>query len=212
MNLGICSVSLLLSFHFPSMVPYLRIYYVGLYHEHQRFDRESFVHYDCRKLNPACPSGTTMPVGKTCCDSGIPPGCCSKAGNFNILSGPSFDASGSYDIHSIMQYRANAFATPRTNTLTPAAPGIVVPPTNPSAIDSTDANRICRLYSAKCVLFFSCLEAQCPSTCIPIPHCNKPSLCNDPVLDPPPCCDPVDAAFCQRDRERCSAMGCDSLL
>jgi len=207
MNLGIYSVSLL-SVLFFSTIPYLRIYYAGLYHEHQRFDRESFVHYHCENLDPACPVGTTMPVGMTCCDSGIPPGCCTKAGNFNILSGPSFDASGSYDVKSIMQYLASGFAITGTDTLTPAAPGIVIPTTNPSAIDSMDANRICKIYSAKCPLAISCHNAQCP--CKPVKFCNKPSLCNDPNnINPPPCCEPVN---CVHERKICSKKGCDFLL
>jgi len=211
MNLGIYSVNLL-SF-LSSQIPYLCIDYAGLYHEHQRSDRESFIHYECRNPDPQCPAGTTMPIGKTCCDSGIPSGCCSKAGHFNVLLGPSFDASGGYDVHSIMQYRANAFAKPRTNTLTPAAPGIVIPSTNPSAIDSTDAGRICRLYSARCMLFRSCQDAGCPSTCQPVKPCNKPSLCNNPIdsVDPP-CCHPVSPEICERERRRCSTMGCDVFL
>ncbi|KAF8908188.1 hypothetical protein CPB84DRAFT_1843643 [Gymnopilus junonius] len=67
---------------------------LGLYHEHQRRDRENYVHYNCENLDPTCPTGTTMPAGKTCCDSGIPSGCCSKAGNFNIITSANVDASG----------------------------------------------------------------------------------------------------------------------
>jgi len=186
-----------------SMVPYLRIYCAGLYHEHQRFDRESFVHYHCENLNPACPAGAIMPVGKTCCDSGIPSGCCGTAGNFVILSGPSFDASGAYDVNSIMQYRASSFAIPGKDTLIPAVPGIVIPSINPSAIDSMDADRICKLYSAKCPLAISCHNAQCPSTCKPVKGCNKRNLCNDP-----PCCEPVS---CTHEWQICSKKGCDFL-
>jgi hypothetical protein len=83
-----------------------------------------------------------MPIGKTCYNSSIPLGCCSNAGNFNILSGPSFDASDGYDIHSIMQYCANAFLISGTTTLIPAALGIIGPLTNLSTIDSMGANRI----------------------------------------------------------------------
>lgn len=188
------------------------MYYAGLYHEHQRFDREKFVHYNCKNLDPNCPTGKTMPIGGTCCDSFIPAGCCADASNFNILSGTSFDAGGGYDIHSIMQYRVDAFAKTGTNILTPAVPGIIIPTANPSVIDSTDANRICKLYSTKCPFAVSCREAQCPTTCIQIPRCNKPSLCDNPKIDPPPCCDPPDAGFCQSERDRCTAMGCDFLL
>ncbi|KDR67385.1 hypothetical protein GALMADRAFT_283563 [Galerina marginata CBS 339.88] len=184
---------------------------LGLCHEHQRADRERFVHYNCANLDPACPAGTSMPAGKTSCDTGLPSGCCGNAGNFNVLSGSAFDSSGGYDIHSIMQYRADGFARPGTNTLTPVAPGIVVPSTNPSVIDSTDANRICKLYTAKCPKAISCRSARCPSTCRPVPICNKPSLCEDPV-NSPPCCEPIDEATCQHERDLCSQRGCDFLL
>jgi hypothetical protein len=58
------------------------------------------------------------------------------------------------------------------------------------------ANRIWKLYSAKCPLAISCHVAQCPSTCQLVKFCNKPSLCTDPKIDPPPCCNPVSPAVC----------------
>ena len=200
------------------MLAYLSFLYLfrtrtGLYHEHQRFDREKYVHYSCENLDPACPSGTVMPAGKTCCSAstGIPATCCGYAGNFNILSGPTFDAAGTYDVHSIMQYRANGFALPGTNTLTPVAPGITIPVSNPSAIDSTDATRICKIYASSCPRARECVAANCPSKCVPVPRCNKPSLCDNPA-NSPPCCDgPVTAADCAREREACTAKGCDFL-
>jgi len=115
--------------------------HVGLHHEHKRPDRETTVHYNCQNLNPQC---SNMPAGATCCGA-FPAGCCLQKHNFDIQTGA--DYSGAYDIASIMQYRADAFAIPGTFTLTPAAPGIVVPSMNVQTISSLDVARICKLYN-----------------------------------------------------------------
>lgn len=188
--------------------PYL--FRTGLFHEHQRFDREKFVHYNCENLDPACPAKTVMPAGKMCCSTGIPAGCCGNAANFNILSGPTFDAAGNYDIHSIMEYRANGFALPGKDTLTPVAPGIVIPVDNPSAIDSTDSTRICKIYKSICPRARACMAASCPSNCVPVPRCNKPGLCGNPGRAPP-CCFPVTHTECAQKISACRARGCDFL-
>lgn len=189
---------------------FLYLFRTGLYHEHQRFDREKFVHYRCENLDPTCPPKTVFPAGKTCCSTGIPAGCCSLASNFDILSGPTFDAAGSYDVNSIMQYQASGFALTGKDTLTPVVPGIMIPVSNPSAIDSTDSTRICKIYASNCPKAQVCMAAHCPSKCVPVRRCNKPSLCNS--RHRAPCCSgPVTAAQCARARAACTAKGCDFL-
>ena len=151
-----------------------------------------------------------MPAGKTCCDGGLPAGCCSTIGNFNIIDTGSVDRNGPYDVTSIMQYRADAFARAGTNTLTPAAPGVIIPTTNPSNPSTRDFNRICKLYSAFCPKAAPCRAADCPTTCAIINFCNKPSLCNSDFA--PPCCNAEELnEACLAKRAQCATMDCDFL-
>ncbi|KDR69172.1 hypothetical protein GALMADRAFT_923492 [Galerina marginata CBS 339.88] len=179
---------------------------LGLIHEHQRPDREKLVHYNCANLTPTC---NNMPAGKTCCSSGIPAGCCTLASNFNVLSGFEDDATGAYDIKSIMQYVASAFALPGTNTLTSNAPGVVVPVSAPNAITTTDSNRMCKIYSGQCAKARSCTLSGCPSKCVPVKRCNKIGICGQ--RPPPPCCFPVSVQTCNSKRAACTKKGCDFL-
>ena len=183
----------------------------GLYHEHQRPDRENTVRYQCQNVNPACPAGVSMPAGKTCCNTGLPAGCCSTIGNFGIINAGSADAGGPYDVNSIMQYRSNAFALPGTNTLVAAAPGVIIPVSNPANPSTRDYNRLCKLYQGQCTKAKSCKAAGCPTRCTTTKQCNKPSLCLSD--NPPPCCDAFDVnQACLAQRAKCSSMSCDFLL
>lgn len=93
-----------------------------------------------------------MPTGKTCCDSlsSLPTGCCSTIRNFGIISALIADSTGTYDVSSIMQYRSNAFAKPGTNTFEAAAPGVVIPTSNPGNPSIRDYTRLCKLYREQC--------------------------------------------------------------
>jgi len=145
------------------------------------------VHYQCANVNPKCPSGSSMPAGKTCCDTGLPTGCCSSVGNFNIRTSTSYDSSGPYDVTSIMQYSSVAFAIPGTNTLTPAVAGVVIPSSNPSTPSARDYDRICKLYKGSCPKAISCTTAGCPAQC---------TVVNQTCLDK---------------RAQCTSLGCDFL-
>ena len=155
-------------------------------HEHHRPDRAGSVNFLCQNVNPGCPSGTTMPEGKTCCDTGLPTGCCSAVSNFALLGGPAYDANWTYDASSLMHYRSNAFAISGLKTLTPAASGVYVPTSNPPYPSRQDSDRICKLYQRICPKAMECIAAGCPATCEVIEQCDVPA-CSDP--DPPPCCD-----------------------
>ena len=186
--------------------------HTGLYHEHQRPLREDTVRYQCQNVDPGCPDGKSMPPGKTCCDSGLPDGCCRMVGNFDIFT--TGDSSGPYDIDSIMQYTANAFAIGMTQTLISADPSRITVPTwgksNPSA---RDFERICKLYSGQCPKAISCRAAGCPAFCTSIKSCVGSFLCTA-VKNPPKCCDPkyIVVDDCMLRSERCDSLGCKSLF
>jgi len=152
-----------------------------------------------------------MPAGKTCCNTGLPAGCCSTIGNFATISAGSADAAGAYDVNSIMQYRSNAFALPGTNTLVAAAPGVIIPVSNPANPSARDYNRLCKLYQGQCTKAISCKSAGCPSRCIIMQQCIKPSLCLS--KNPPACCNAINAnEVCMAQRIKCSTMSCDFLV
>ena|SRR5436190_531049 len=181
---------------------------IGLLHEHQRPDRELYVHYHCENLNPSC---DTMTPGTTCCSSGLPPGCCSSAGNLGIINSPSFDYSGPYDANSIMEYRRDSFALSGKDTLTPVDPRVVVPVRNPSNPDQIDFDRICKMYDTWCMKAQTCREIGCPAGCKFIPDCSSSPLCSS--TRPKICCvGPQVNNACRRQKEVCSNSGCDFLL
>ncbi|KAF9538869.1 zincin [Agrocybe pediades] len=115
---------------------------LGLKHEHQRPDREQTVHFQCENLNPKC---SNMPQGGNCCGTSYPNGCCKQKADFTVAY--DFNSAGPYDITSVMQYRANAFALPGKNTLVAAAPGVHVPTHNIDKLSNGDIRRICQLYN-----------------------------------------------------------------
>jgi len=130
----------------------------GLHHEHQRADRNSFVQFNCTALDPRCPDGSSLASGQTCCDvtapklaPHIPPGCCAMIHNFDIHRGIAFDASGAYDVNSVMHYEPGAFALPGHTTLVPSAVSrTALRPHLPSDPSDGDVERICQLYPGPC--------------------------------------------------------------
>ena len=123
--------------------------FTGFRHEQSRPDREDFVHFECRNVDPKCQN---MPEGRTCCEDSsstpLPAGCCSHMYNFDILRG--LDHSQGYDTASIMHYVADEFALPGTHTLIPARPGVVVPTVHALGPSLGDRDGVCRLYREQC--------------------------------------------------------------
>jgi Astacin (Peptidase family M12A) len=182
---------------------------LGFLHEHQRPDRDTFVSYQCQNVRPQC---ATMPAGQTCCagPSSLPAGCCATVSNFAIIKGPGVDYSGPYDLTSLMQYRATAFAIAGTNTLVPARAGLVVPAANPPNPDATDVERLCKIYRDRCPRAQACKAMGCPTDCKLFPTCQNSPRCSDRTV--PRCCDAVvDNAECKLQRNDCKKANCNFL-
>ncbi|CAG8551812.1 6361_t:CDS:1 [Ambispora gerdemannii] len=110
---------------------------LGLYHEHQRPDRDRHQIFHCPNL-----------MDPKCCNPGT---CCDFSCFFRII--PNLDHSGPYGMTSLMQYRANAFARPGLITLESIPfSEEVVPNTNPGFPDLLDNMRICEIYLKECKL------------------------------------------------------------
>ncbi|KAF2500809.1 zincin [Lophium mytilinum] len=186
---------------------------LGLLHEHQRPNREGTVHFQCENLNPTCPNGVTMPPGVTCCSgAAIPAGCCGNLGNFNVLTAPNLDSRGIYDVNSIMEYRADAFALPGTLTITPVNPNVIVPASNVANPDTIDFNRVCKMYGGNCPKAIECRNLGCPTSCRPTLKCTNNPRCHSEF--PPDCCFPgVDEGdlSCAAKKLQCARKGCGFL-
>ncbi|KAH8683000.1 hypothetical protein BGZ60DRAFT_524342 [Tricladium varicosporioides] len=182
---------------------------LGLQHEHQRPDRDTYITYSPENVTPVC---TNMPVGKTCKDTGLPAGCCAAKFNFDKLMSASFDSSGAYDTTSIMHYVRTAFAITGTQTLSGKA-GVVVPSSRGSSPSSTDLLRICKLYRSQCPRAITCAAHHCPAGCSIITSCSGNRLCTSPdVLNVPPCCDAAESnKLCQQAKDACVPYGCSFL-
>ncbi|KAF2258709.1 zincin [Lojkania enalia] len=176
---------------------------LGLYHEHQRPDRETTVKYQCASLEPAC---TNMPSGKTCCSTNLPSPCCKSRSNFAIINNG--DASGAYDVGSVMQYRSNAFAKSGKKTLVPAKSGVVVPASNPGVPSKGDFERLCKIYNEQCDKAKTCRQNGCPVSCPNIRPCASQRMCTG-APEPPFCCfAAVENALCQQRKRKCQSLGC----
>lgn len=119
---------------------------LGLYHEHQRPDRESYVHFKRENLDHSC---STMLQKKTCCDKDIPKGCCASKYAFDTLS-TKLDYSGAYDTKSVMHYPSTAFARDKTNTLVIVKKVYEIPDLPPKKPSILDLDRVCKIYSNEC--------------------------------------------------------------
>lgn len=112
---------------------------LGLYHEHQRPDRELNSHFICSNVRGyPWVQGNIAINDQVCC---VGPGtCCGDACQFTYISGT--DTDGPYDLNSIMHYRRNAFSVdPATrNTLTDG------PLSNPGFPSAGDIARVKLLY------------------------------------------------------------------
>lgn len=148
-----------------------------------------------------------MPAGSDCCS--LVSGCCAFSSNFDIQAGPGFDFNGPYDINSTMEYRADAFALPDTETLTSAKAGIVVPVNNIGFSSPIDFDRICKLYAAWCPKAQACAAVSCPTRCMHIPVCDGAKCIQRPEI----CC--VGREWnqqCDAKKRFCASNGCDFLL
>ncbi|CAG8496622.1 8131_t:CDS:2, partial [Paraglomus brasilianum] len=126
---------------------------LGLWHEHQRKDRDSFLHIFPENIN-----GGLDKDGKPCPvrTSGFvitKDSCCSRECNF--VKKDDQDSSGAYDFSSLMHYFENAFGRVDASgtTLTTLSPidskNSIRRGPNPSPLDY---RRICDLYSLSCVI------------------------------------------------------------
>jgi cysteine-rich repeat protein len=114
---------------------------LGLMHEHQRPDRDSYLTLDCSKVAPTS-SGITPVCVEPCADSGC------YFTHLDFATDPNWYA-GTYDIKSIMHFNPEIFA------INPADPPLK--PINPIVFDNnrllptvTDANRVCEIYWEVC--------------------------------------------------------------
>jgi len=126
---------------------------LGLLHEHQRPDRAQTVRFLSENVDPGC---SNMPKDKTCAnvnqtninDPIIKLGCCQYLNNFRLVQNE--DASGKYDLQSVMHYGSRSFALPKKFTLVPAVNGTQIPESHPGVPSTLDLERICKIYSEPC--------------------------------------------------------------
>ena len=129
------------------------LFFAGLFHEHQRPDRKEFVDFLCQNVDPVC---NTMPAGKTCCDyedDAVPLECCEMMTFFEDMDvGPEtyMDAEGSYDLLSVMHYRADASAQDGKITLVSKNPQIPIPLLGRDQPSEGDVARLCKRYPKEC--------------------------------------------------------------
>jgi len=182
----------------------------GLHHEQQRPDRPAFVNFHCENVEPGCPSGTTMPAGMTCCDAGYPTGCCSALGAFTFLSTSEYAYGSVYDASSIMHYGAGSYAKSGTNTMSPAAPGVVIAfRTEDATPTDLDGDGVCKLYRTLCPRAIACDAYNCPASCTIIGQCSIAACSGS---NKPPCCNPVAAnAACMQKKSICAPLNCGFL-
>lgn len=174
-------------------------HFTGLWHEHMRPDRDTYVQFHCEALRPDCDN---MAPNTNCCNNQVW-GCCGQKYNFDIVNGQ--DAGGKYDVESIMQYRSSAFAIPGQLTLT----GNGVPSSNPSDPSRNDVLRLCKIYKT-CPEYQSCANKDCPADCSDQP-CPQQKCYGEA---PPACCSksPDAPEECRQRKDECRALGCDFLL
>ena len=174
-----------------------------------RPDRDQYVHFECQNLDPNCDAGVVMPAGSNCCSP--VPGCCGHLSDFDIIDAPGFDWTGPYDINSTMEYRADAFALPGTDTLISAGVGVVVPLSNIGFPSPLDFDRVCKMYAPWCPQAQACAAIDCPNHCQHIPVCDGSPICSGPR--PKICCGGREwNEQCDAKRRACSSAGCDFLL
>lgn len=200
----------------------IRLFTIGLFHEHQRPDRDSYITYHCANVDPACENGATMPSGTTCCDRppAIPTDCCKSTSNFQKRPATDGDKIGSYDSTSIMHYLADAFASTGLQTLTALNPtsGMVVPTTKTGIPSSLDFFGMCSLYGSKCPGADRCMRMGCPWR---LTECGGlltggvvNAVCADygPINSPPTCesgpSGSIDVGCTEPNPSQCEIQGC----
>ncbi len=141
---------------------------LGLKHEHQRPDRESYLRYNCenfRLLPEACPADDRDCCPTDCCDDAVRRNrCCQGVGNFRTLPlGNLYMLTGEYDFDSIMQYPSDAYANEDSETLT-RLDGRSIPDYMTPSVG--DVQAVCKIYQAECDRWASCM----PSFPDPVPE------------------------------------------
>lgn len=189
---------------------------LGLYHEHQRPDRDAHVQYHCENLAPLCNNGKFMKINTNCCNN-LEGDCCGHASDFNFIADNALDWSGPYDINSVMHYPGGLFSIAGQNTLTSSPPNPPVPVFNTGTISAGDLDRVCRRHVLECKPI--CKELQCPPPCqiirpCPTSHGCRPPRENDHEWQPPACCELGELAelnaACKARKANCRAHACPS--
>jgi cysteine-rich repeat protein len=131
---------------------------LGLKHEQQRPDRDSYMTVHCEKV---CGKYIYKPAPEAhiidyCLNADCGPNTCIGHGcNFKPVPAASaeWDWSGPYDVLSVMQYGSSLFARPETNWADPVTvndPRIPLRQGNGVYPTLTDLNRVCNLYHEVC--------------------------------------------------------------
>lgn len=109
----------------------------GLYHEHQRPDRDIFVTNHCENVR-----------GETIADKTME-GCEAYAKDLAVHSPGVGDSDSPYDVHLLMHYASKDYCDPADckETITSKTPGESVRGEKPS---QGDVKRLCSLYSEVC--------------------------------------------------------------
>ena len=166
-------------------------------HEHQRPDREQYVHFVCENVRSEC--------DVDCCNPPQSAPCCSDHQQFDTLNGSNLDISGPYDVNSVMHYPESAYSTWDRPTLV-GVNGVKVP-TSYSPLSLGDVQRICKLYPEQCPQYKECHTMGCPAICSSVTECEEDVICGDD--DAPECCNAIKVnADCSKRKSRCFSGGC----
>ena len=118
---------------------------LGLDHEHERPDREDYVHFNCSALT----CGSAYFCSQHDCCKHPKTDCYSCSTQFNIDRDKEFlYRKGGYDISSIMQYPGDLFSKPGQYTLTKVSDGQPVP--RNTEISPGDVEGVCGIYKDLC--------------------------------------------------------------
>lgn len=93
---------------------------IGLFHEHQRPDRDDYIRVNCYAFKPMPPKGYTCTVeDEDCCKNPDSPCCRGTTRSFEKINDPISKTYGPYDINSIMHYSGSSGATPYALSMEP---------------------------------------------------------------------------------------------
>ena len=131
---------------------------LGFQHEHQRPDRDDHIEVLCANIDPRCPFNSSFtpdccPYSTRSNTTGPLPradGCCKNAFSYQKYGdSPFLNASGPYDVNSVMHYIDAEFAKPGTKTLM-GKNGMIVPSTAVGVPTIRDWQRVCAIYQEQC--------------------------------------------------------------